>query len=135
MRAIGAPYTYEGRDGFHQLLTAYGSTLNTSMGHLCSRPRQLGITAAPGDRIEPDFKNAKMAIFRGGNVVGANRCSVHAVTPVFSKTIPSIKKGGGKVVLIDPIRSETTAQVDAWLPVRLGSDLTLSPTTKSGSIS
>jgi anaerobic selenocysteine-containing dehydrogenase len=125
VRAIGAPYTYEGRDGFHQFLAAYGSTLNTSMGHLCSRPRQLGITAVLGDRIEPDFKNTKMAIFWGGNVVGANRYSVHAATASFSKTIPLIKKAGGKVVLIDPVRSETVPEADMWLPLHFGSDLAL----------
>ncbi len=125
IRSIGAPYTYEGRDGFHQLLALYGSTLNTGMGHLCSRPRQLGIGAVLGERIEPDYQGTKLAILWGANVVATNRFSVHSALPNFSKTIAGIKKGGGKVVVIDPVKSETADIADRWVPLRLGTDLAL----------
>lgn len=125
VRASGAPYTYEGRDAFLQLLGAFGSTLNTSVGHLCSRPRQLGISSVFGDIGEPDYTHTKLAIFWGANVVETNRYTRHSSTPNFSKTIPMIRAGGGKVVLIDPIRSETAALVDEWVPLRLGTDLAL----------
>jgi anaerobic selenocysteine-containing dehydrogenase len=125
VRATGAPYTYEGRDGFAQLMASLGSTLNTGMGHLCSRPRQLGVTAVLGDRIEPDFQGTRLALFWGGNMVAVNRYSVHSALPNFSQTIPGIKKGGGKVVVIDPVRSETVPLADEWVPLRLGTDLAL----------
>ena len=128
VRASGAPYTYEGRDAFLQLLGAFGSTLNTSVGHLCSRPRQLGISSVFGDIGEPDYTHTKLAIFWGANVVETNRYTRHSSTPNFSKTIPMIRAGGGKVVLIDPIRSETAALVDEWVPLRLGTDLALALT-------
>jgi len=125
VREMGAPYTYEGRDGFSQLLAALGSNVNTSVGHLCSRPRQLGITAVLGGRAEPDYKETKLAIFWGANVVSANRYSVHSAYPNFSKTISNVRERGGKVVVIDPIKSETVPFVDEWIPVRLGTDLAL----------
>ncbi|MFB3883800.1 MAG: molybdopterin-dependent oxidoreductase [Thermodesulfobacteriota bacterium] len=125
VRASGAPYTYEGRDVFQQLLAVFGSTLNTGVGHLCSRPRQLGTSSVLGDVAEPDYPNTKLAIFWGANVTEANRYTRHSSTPNFSKTIPMIKAGGGKVVLIDPVRSETADLVDEWVPLRLGTDLAL----------
>ena len=124
-RAAGAPYTYEGRDGFAQLLAVFGSNINTGVGHLCSRPRQLGITSVLGERIETDYEGTKLAVFWGGNVVAMNRYSVHSATPNFSQTISRIKKGGGKVVVIDPIKSESAVYADEWIPVRLGTDLAL----------
>jgi anaerobic selenocysteine-containing dehydrogenase len=125
VRVAGAPYTYEGRDGFLQFLTAFGSTLNTGLGHLCSRPRLLGTTAVIGELAEPDYNGTKLVIFWGGNVVSAHRYSRHSAVPNFSQTINSIKKGGGKVVVIDPIKSETVPMADEWIPLRLGTDLAL----------
>jgi len=125
VRAAGAPYTYEGRDAFAQLLAVFGSNVNTGVGHLCSRPRQLGITAVFGERTEPDYKGTNLAIFWGANVVSANRFSVHSAPTNFSKTISNIREGGGKVVVIDPIKSETVPFVDEWIPLRLGTDLAL----------
>src|SRR4030042_5333849 len=52
VRETGAPYTYEGRDAFLQLLGVLGSNLNTSVGHLCSRPRQLGVSSVFGEIAE-----------------------------------------------------------------------------------
>ena len=125
VRETGAPYTYEGRDAFVQLVAVFGSNLNTGMGHLCSRPRQLGVTSVLGEIAEPDYSGTKMAIFWGANVVEANRYTRHSSTPNFSKTIPMIKGGGGKVVVVDPIRSETAALADEWVPLKLGTDLAL----------
>ncbi|MEI9479390.1 MAG: molybdopterin-dependent oxidoreductase [Deltaproteobacteria bacterium] len=125
VRTTGAPYTYEGRDGFVQLLAAFGSIRNTGMGHLCSRPRQLGVTSVFGEIAEPDYNGTKLAIFWGANVVEANRYSRHSSVPNFSKTIPMIRAGGGKIVVVDPIRSETVALADQWVPLKLGTDLAL----------
>jgi len=125
VRESGAPYTYEGRDVFLQLLGVLGSTLNTSVGHLCSRPRQLGVSSVFGEIAEPDYTGTKLAIFWGANVVEANRYTRHSSTPNFSKTIQMIRAGGGRVVTIDPVRSETAALVDEWVPLRLGTDLAL----------
>lgn len=125
VRAAGAPYTYEGRDAFSQLLGVFGSNLNTGVGHLCSRPRQLGVSSVFGAITEPDFNGTKLAIFWAANVTEANRYTRHAAAPNFSQTIPMIRSGGGKVVVIDPIRSESAALADEWIPLRLGTDLAL----------
>lgn len=125
VRETGAPYTYEGRDAFLQLLGVFGSNLNTSVGHLCSRPRQLGVSAVFGEIAEPDYNGTKLAIFWAANVTEANRYTRHAATQNFSKTIPMIRARGGKVVVIDPVRSESAAVADEWIPLRLGTDLAL----------
>jgi anaerobic selenocysteine-containing dehydrogenase len=125
VRQSGAPYTYEGRDAFLQLLGVFGSPLNTSVGHLCSRPRQLGVSSVLGEIAEPDYAGTKLAILWGANVVEANRYTRHAAAPNFSKTIEMIRAGGGKVVVIDPVRSETAALVDEWVPLKVGTDLAL----------
>jgi len=78
-----------------------------------------------GEIAEPDYAGTKLAIFWGANVVEANRYTRQSSTLNFSKTIPMIRAGGGKVVLIDPVRSETAALVDEWVPLRLGTDLAL----------
>jgi len=125
VRETGAPYTYEGRDAFLQLLGVFGSRLNISVGHLCSRPRQLGITSVFGEIGAPDYKGTKLAIFWGANVTEANRYTRHSATEHFSRTIPIIRAGGGKVVIIDPIRSESSSAADEWISPRLGTDLAL----------
>jgi len=125
VRETGAPYTYEGRDAFLQLLGVLGSNLNTSVGHLCSRPRQLGVSSVFGEIAEPDYSGTKLAILWGANVTEANRYTRQAATQNFSKTIPMIRARGGKVVVIDPVRSESAAAADEWIPVRLGTDLAL----------
>lgn len=125
VRESGAPYTYEGRDAFLQLLGVFGSNLNTSVGHLCSRPRQLGVSSVFGEISEPDYNGTKLAILWAANVTEANRYTRHAATQNFSKTIPMIRARGGKVVVIDPVRSESAAVADEWIPLRLGTDLAL----------
>ena len=125
VRETGAPYTYEGRDAFLQLLGIFGSHLNTSVGHLCSRPRQLGVSSVIGEIGEADYVGTKIAIFWGANVTEANRYTRHSATPNFSKTIPMIRAGGGKVVVVDPVRSESAAISDEWIAPRVGTDLAL----------
>jgi len=125
VRLIGAPFSYDIRDGFSQLVAAFGSNINTGIGHLCSRPRMVGIMSVFGERIETNYKGTKLAIFWGGNVVAQNRYSNHSATPDFSHTLSNIKKGGGKVVVIDPVKSETVSFADEWIPIKLGTDLAL----------
>lgn len=125
VRVAGAPYSYDKRDSFLQLLASFGSHLNTGIGHLCSRPRMVGINAVLGERIETDYNGTKLAIFWGGNVIAMNRYSNHAAIPNFSRIISNIKKGGGTVVVIDPVKSETVPFTDEWIPIKLRTDLAL----------
>jgi anaerobic selenocysteine-containing dehydrogenase len=125
VRAMGAPFTYECRDGFAQFLAAYGSTRTTGVRHLCATPREMGITGVLGGRIEQDYRGTKLAIFWGANVIAVNRYSVHSALADFPRTISNVKKGGGKIVVIDPVRSESVRFADEWIPLRLGTDLAL----------
>ena len=53
-------------------------------------------------------------------IVGANPAEAHVV---FNNKIKKAKKQGPKTVVIDPRRTETAAQADLHLPIRVGTDI------------
>jgi anaerobic selenocysteine-containing dehydrogenase len=118
----GAPVTYGARDGFVQFMGAYGSPNFTGAANLCAVPRMLTFRDAFGGRPEPDFENARLIIFWASNPVNTTRFSVYAAYDGFHQIVPRAKERGAKIIVVDPMRSETVSLADDWIRPNIGTD-------------
>lgn len=125
VRFLGAPVSYEGRDGFLQFMGAYGSPNIAGVGNLCFVPRQVVFTHAFGGRPEPDYENTQLIVFWGVNPVNTTRFSGYASYDGFYKIIPRARERGVKIVVVDPIRSETVPFADIWVRPYIATDSAL----------
>jgi anaerobic selenocysteine-containing dehydrogenase len=125
VRYFGAPVTYEARDGFLQFMGVYGSPNNTGASNLCHVPRNLAFVSAFGAKPEPDYENTGLIIYWGTNPVNSNRFSGYASYDGFNKIIDRAKKRGVKIVVIDPVRSETASLADLWIRPNIATDSAL----------
>jgi anaerobic selenocysteine-containing dehydrogenase len=121
-RCAGAPVSYEGRDGFLQFMGVFGSPNLTGVHNLCHTPRAIAFNAAFGGRPEPDYENTELIIFWGVNPINTTRYSSYASYEGFNKIIPRAKERGVKIVVVDPIRSETAAFANLWIRPNIGTD-------------
>ncbi len=125
VRSGGAPVSYEARDGFLQFMGVYGSPNFTGAANLCAVPRQVAFINTFGDRPEPDYENTKLIIFWGANPVNTTRFSAYASYDGFNNIISRAKQRGVKIVVVDPVRSETVDIVDEWIRPNIGTDSAL----------
>ena len=121
----GAPVTQEVWDGFTQLMAAYGSPNITSVGHLCSAPRRLGMELVFGDRTAPDYEKSNCIVIWGANPTDSRQYSEHFAVERFNRVIPEAKKRGAKIIVIDPRRTKVAAMADEWVDITVGTDLAL----------
>jgi anaerobic selenocysteine-containing dehydrogenase len=125
VHCMGAPTTYSARDGFRQFMGAFGSPNFTGAANLCHVPRRVAFMDAFGGRPEPDLEKSRLIIFWGANPVNTTRFTVHAACDGFHRVIPRAKERGAKIVVIDPVRTETVAQADDWIRPNIGTDTAL----------
>ncbi|MCL5024508.1 MAG: molybdopterin-dependent oxidoreductase [Nitrospirae bacterium] len=95
----------------------YGSPNYSMHSNLCDVARKASFKLVMGDdRPLPDFANTKYALVFGGNPMGATKWA----------HLPGIwnlgRARGAKMVVVDPILSQTAAKADEWIPVRPGTD-------------
>jgi len=125
VRSSGAPVSYEARDGFLQFMGVYGSPNLTGVSNLCHVPRSVAFMDAFGARPEPDYENAQFIIFWGVNPVNTTRFCSYASYDGYHQIIPRAKERGAKIVVVDPIRSETVSFSDLWIHPKIGTDSAL----------
>ena len=104
---------------------AYGSPNFTGASNLCSVPRQVAFKDAFGGRPEPDVEQSRLIIFWASNPVNTTRFAQHAACDGFNQVIPRARKRGARIIVIDPIRSETAALADDWVRPDIGTDTAL----------
>ena len=71
----------------------------------------------------PDIDRAQVIVIVGGNPVASNG-SIWTV-PDFRKRVKEMQARGGKLIVVDPRRTETAAIADQWVPVKPGTDTAL----------
>jgi anaerobic selenocysteine-containing dehydrogenase len=125
VRYSGAPVTYEARDGFLQFMGVYGSPNFTGASNLCHVPRHLAFVSAFGGKPEPDYEKTRLILYWGTNPVNSNRFSGYASYNGFNKIVDQARKRGVKIVVIDPIRSETASLADLWIHPNIATDSAL----------
>ncbi|GAA4037951.1 molybdopterin oxidoreductase family protein [Parerythrobacter jejuensis] len=71
----------------------------------------------------PDIDRSQLIVIVGGNPVASNG-SLWTV-PDFRKRVKEMQARGGRLVVVDPRKTETARIADAWHPVRPGTDTAL----------
>jgi anaerobic selenocysteine-containing dehydrogenase len=71
----------------------------------------------------PDLDRTDLLVVIGANPVASNGSIMSA--PGAKRRLEAIRARGGRVVVIDPRRTETAAIADSWLPIRPGTDVWL----------
>jgi len=121
----GAPVTEENRDGFAQLMGAYGSPNRTGPGHMCSQPRKIAFSLVFGHRPECDYAKTRLIIVWGANPAGSMRPAEATAYGRFDRVLPDARERGARIIVIDPVRSPTVAGDDEWVPIQPGTDAAL----------
>ena len=121
----GAPVTYGARDGFLQFMGAYGSSCYTGAANLCHVPRRVALFDAFGGRPEPDYEQTRLAIFWGLNPVNTTRYSNYAAYDGFHRIPSRLKESGARIVVVDPVRSESVSIADDWIRPNIATDVAL----------
>ncbi|MCX8022333.1 MAG: molybdopterin-dependent oxidoreductase [Syntrophorhabdaceae bacterium] len=121
----GAPVTYGARDGFIQFMGLFGSPNYTGVANTCFVPRLVAFMQAFGGRPEPDFEKTNLVIFWGSNPANTTRFSSYAAYDGFNRIIPDLKKRGVKVIVIDPVKSESVSFADEWIRPNMATDCAL----------
>ena len=86
----------------------------------CEQDRQLAATTIFGHMFPiPDFENSKYIMLWGANPLEANQAI--AVNKALFKAINK----GAKLVVIDPILTQTAEKADEWVPIKPGTDAAL----------
>jgi anaerobic selenocysteine-containing dehydrogenase len=93
----------------------YGTPNFMGVGSLCNASRTIAETLTIGGLTKPDIPNTRFLIVWGGNPLISNE-------PFTPGEITRLKKRGGKLVVIDPRRTETASKADIHLPIRPGCD-------------
>lgn len=124
-RYIGAPTTYECRDGFMQFMGSFGSGNFTSSGTLCFYPRVTGLLNVFGGRPEPDYDASKLIIFWSSNPMNTCRFGLYSAYDGFDKIIDRARDRGAMIVVVDPVRSEMAKLADEWIDLNIGTDAAL----------
>ena len=119
------PYSYAGTMGLVQ-----GSSMDRRFFHLlgaslldrtiCSMAGTVGMRMTVGANVGADAEGipaSDLVILWGTNTLTSN--------PHLWPFVLQAREGGARVVAIDPLRTRTAAQCDAWIPIRPGTDAAL----------
>jgi len=75
--------------------------------------------------LQPDAGRARFALLLGTNPLVTNGMTLLQRRPRISADLKAIQRSGGKVVVVDPRRTETARVADEHVPIRPGTDLFL----------
>ena len=93
----------------------YGTPNLMSVGSLCNASRTMGEVLTFGGLTKPDIFNARCLIIWGGNPLISHE-------PFIPGEISRFKKRGGKLIVVDPRKTETASRADMHLPIQPGTD-------------
>lgn len=71
----------------------------------------------------PDVDHTDLMVVMGGNPA-ASKGSIFSHRDVMA-ALRALRERGGKVIVIDPVRTKTAQNADQWLPIRPGADAAL----------
>ena len=123
MFATGAPVMEFQRYAFGELLARFG-TPNRFASNLCSNPLTVALETVCGFKSQPDYDGTKLILMWGGNPWASMRPG-HNIAygkGALLKPVLDARRAGAKLVVIDPVYTETAERADWWIPLRPGTD-------------
>jgi anaerobic selenocysteine-containing dehydrogenase len=93
----------------------YGTPNFMGVGSICNAARTMADTLTLGGVTRPDIANTHLLIIWGANPLASNE-------PFLPKEINQLKKRGGKLVVVDPRRTEVASKADVYLAIQPGRD-------------
>ncbi|MFC1866936.1 molybdopterin-dependent oxidoreductase [Thermodesulfobacteriota bacterium] len=119
----GNPVTEAVRDGFSQLVAAYGSSNFINPGHLCHTSRHIAFSTVYGGKGNPDYNNSRCILVWGSNPADSRQWGdMGASYGRCTRLIPEAKRRGAKLIVIDPRRTKLVDMADKWLVIEPGRD-------------
>ena len=109
--------------GCQLLKLALQTRWKCSASTLDQRPKEVANQLLYGNPLRfavPDLDRTDLIVLVGANPV-VSQGSL-AAAPRWPHRLAALRARGGRIVVIDPRRTETAAMADAWLPVKPGSD-------------
>lgn len=95
----------------------YSATSVDQLPHMFAATQVLGHQLLLG---VPDLDHTDLLVVIGANPVASNGSIMSA--PGAKDRLEGIQRRGGRVIVIDPRRTETADLADVWLPIRPGTD-------------
>jgi len=122
--STGAPVMNIVRNAFMEFYARYGTPNQAAVNHLCFAPRVTALMPTYGFRDEEDYNNTKLIINWGGNPFASMRPGSYMAygREGFLSPILDAMANGAKLIVIDPVCTETATKADKWLPIRPGTD-------------
>ncbi|MDT3700188.1 MAG: molybdopterin-dependent oxidoreductase [Thermincola sp.] len=123
--STGAPLMNCIRNAFMEFYAQYGTPNQWAINHTCYVPRVAALMPTYGFRDEEDYEKTNLIIIWGANPFGSLRPgSYMAYNNIngYLSPILDVKKKGAKLIVIDPVCTETASKADLWIPIRPGSD-------------
>src|SRR5438067_3371991 len=112
------------------MLSAFTKAIGTrnrfSAGSQDANPRIVTSYELYGSSISipiPDIDRTDYFLCLGGNPMISNGSVITA--PDMRRRLRAVRERGGKVVVVDPRRTETAKEADQWVPIRPGGDAAL----------
>lgn len=96
----------------------YGSPNFCGVGSICNTARTIAETLTFGGLTKPDIPGTRLLVVWGGNPFVSHE-------PYPPGEIGKLRKRGGKLIVIDPRKTETALKADLHLAVKPGSDAVL----------
>lgn len=121
----GAPMMNSVRNAFKEFYAQYGTANLWAINHLCFVPRVAALLPTYGFRDEEDYDGTSLIIIWGANPFGSLRSGSYMAydnRKGYLSPILDAKEKGAKLVVIDPVCTQTAAKADLWIPIRPGTD-------------
>jgi anaerobic selenocysteine-containing dehydrogenase len=104
-----------------RFMNVYGSPNLVTVSAMCSTMRSVVDEVTYGENFRPvDLLNSRCVIVWGANPAASNSQSHHSLLNL--KSIRDASERGAKVIVIDPVISETASLADIHLKVKPGTD-------------
>lgn len=120
----GAPVQNIVRNAFCEFYARYGTVNMVGAPNLCFVPRLVALKNTYGFRCEEDYNNTDLIICWGGNPFASLRPGAYMCYDKHGNASPILdaKDRGAKLIVIDPIFTETAAKADQFIPIKPSTD-------------
>jgi anaerobic selenocysteine-containing dehydrogenase len=103
------------RSYMKRFANVFGTPNFCGVGSICNTARTIAETLTFGGLTKPDIPNTKLLIVWGGNPLISNE-------PCPPGEIERLRKRSGRLIVVDPRKTETAMKADIHLPIRPGTD-------------